>query len=213
MIMNPDDNDQLGAGLVYEDLVPMHWRKAEKEIQPAQLIRINESNEEILRFISVLDDYRMESTGDGRGSSTADISRIEHKMDLILDLVSQILIHHVEIPVPVPIRMSATGIQWRCEECLEIGQDVLMDIYFYHHYPRPITLPGKVQHIEKEGDGYSTWILFEDMSDMVRQWLDKLIFRHHRRGIAYARQHPQDTNRSESISQFPDDTFEDKKYK
>ncbi len=209
--MNPYENDQLGAGLVYEDMVPMHWRKVETEIQPAQLIRINESNEEILRFISVLDDYRSESTGDGRGSGAGDISRIEHKINLILDLVSQILVHHIDMPAPVPIRMSATGIQWRCEERLELGHDVLMDIYFYHNYPRPITLAGKVQHIEKDGDGYNTWVIFENLSDTVRQWLDKLIFRHHRRGIAYARQHTQGANHSEPVSQPPDDSIEEKK--
>jgi hypothetical protein len=107
--------------------------------------------------------------------------------------------------------MSATGIQWRCDERLEVGQNVLMDIYFYNNYPRPITLEGKVQHIEKQGDGYNTRIIFENMSEMVRQWLDKLIFRHHRRGIAYARQHLQEDNRGEWASQPPDDSIKDKK--
>jgi len=190
--MNPDNDDQLGAGLVYEDLVPMRWRMAGEEIKTSQLIRINESNEEIMRFISVLDDYRLESPGDSRGPNTSDITRIEHKMNLILDLVSQILVHHVDLPRAVPITMSASGIQWECDEPLDPGQYIFLDIYFYQNYPRPIVLAGKVQSVDNSDTGYATMVSFDYISDTVRQWLDKLIFRHHRRGIAYARQHTQD---------------------
>jgi hypothetical protein len=195
--MNAEDDDQLGAGLVYEDLVPMRWRKSEDEIKPSQLIRIDDSNEEILRFISVLDDYGSETASDSRSSNTGDITRIEHKVNLILDLVSQILVHNVDLPDAVPIRMSASGIQWQCDTRLDIGQYIFLDIYFYHNYPRPIVLVGQVQGVDKLGAGYDTRVGFEYMSDMVRRWLDKIIFRHHRRVVAHARRQSQDSERNE----------------
>jgi len=208
--MNPDNDDQLGAGLVYEDLVPMRWRKAGEEIQPSQLIRINESNEEILRFISVLDDYRLESSGDSHGPNTSDITRIEYKMNLILDLVSQILVHHVDMPAEIPISMSANGIQWKCDEPPNPGQHIFLDIYFYQNYPRPIVLAGKVQSIEKAEHGYNVSASFEYMSDAVRRWLDKLIFRHHRRGIAYARRYAQEVEQNEVNTIKPQGFIEEK---
>lgn len=202
--MNAENTDQLGAGLVYEDTVPMRWKEVGKEIQPSQLIRINESNEEILRFISVLDEYRSESSNETHGSSLGDMTRIEYKMNLILDLVSQILVHHVDMPHTVPIRMNATGILWKCEAPLNPGQYVLLDIYFYQKYPRPIVLPGKIQSVEKAGDGYNTWVSFEDINDTVRRWLDKLIFRQHRRGVAHARRSTYDKEQNENRRTNPD---------
>ena len=209
--MSVENNDQLGAGLVYEDLVPMHWREAEEEIRPSQLIRIDESNEEILRFISVLDDYSSESSVDSRGSGVSDITRVEHKVNLILDLVSQILVHNVDLPEAVPIRMSAGGLQWQCDVPLDPGQYIFLDIYFYQNYPRPIVLVGKVQSVDRPGDGYSTLVSFEYMSDMVRRWLDKIIFRHHRRVIAHARKQSQDLERNEADTNRPDGVVEENK--
>ena len=186
VFMSMESDDQLGAGLVYEDLVPMRWRKVDN-IQAAQLVRMNEANEEILRFISVLDDYHAESAGEARGSSTGDINRIEYKLNLLLDLVSQILVHHVELPPVIPIKMSANGVQWLSKERLQPGQIIFLDIYFYHNYPRPIVLAGKVQNVNEAGGAYDTEVSFEHMSDVVRRWLDKLIFRQHRRGVALSR--------------------------
>ena len=189
--MNTENDDQLGAGLVYEDLVPMSWRKAEEEIQPAQMIRVNDSNEEILRFMSVLDDYHSESAIDARGTNTGDIARLEYKVNLILDVVSQILVHHVELPPAIPIKMTASGIQWLCDQRLSRGQYVFLDIYFHHGYPRPIVILGKVQDVDRSGSEYNIQASFEYMSDVVRRWLDKLIFRQHRRSIALSRRQQQ----------------------
>lgn len=196
--MNPENNDQLGEGLVYEDLVPMQWRDAGKEIPPSQLIRINDSNDELLRFISVLDDYRLETSADTRGPNASDITRIEFKMNLILDLVSKILIHHVDIPLAIPVTMSASGIQWRSDEPLDPGQYIFLDIYFYQNYPRPIVLTAKVQRVDDAAEGYEVFASFEHLSDTVRRWLDKLIFKHHRRRVAYARKKTHDVEHNET---------------
>jgi len=190
--MNAENDDQLGAGLVYEDLVPMSWRKAEEGFQPAQMIRVNDSNEEILRFMSVLDDYQSESSIDARSVNIGDITRIEYKVNLILDLVSQILVHHAELPPAIPIKMTARGIQWQCNKRLVPGQYIFLDIYFYHNYPRPLVILGKVQDVDKAGGEYNTQASFEYMSDVVRRWLDKLIFRQHRRSIALSRRQSQE---------------------
>jgi len=202
--MTAENNDQLGAGLVYEDIVPMRWKEVGKEIPVSQLVRIHESNEEILRFISVLDEYRSESPSEAYGAGPGDLTRIEYKMNLILDLVSRILVHHVDMPRMIPVRMSGTGILWKCDEPLNPGQYVLLDIYFYQKYPRPIVLPGKVQSVEKTGNEYDTWVSFEYINDTVRRWLDKLIFRQHRRGIAYARRYTHDKEQSENHRTNPD---------
>lgn len=207
--MNSENTDQLGEGLVYEDNVPMRWKEIGKDISSSQLIRIHESNQEKLRFISVLDEYRSESSSETYGPSPGDLTRIEYKMNLILDLVSQILVHHVDMPRMIPIRMSGTGILWKCDEPLNPGQYVLLDIYFYQKYPRPIVLPGKVQSAEKSGDEYNTWVSFEYINDSVRRWLDKLIFRQHRRGIAYARQYTHDKEQSENRRTNPDSFSEE----
>ena len=172
--MITENDDQLGAGLVYEDLVPMSWRRAEEDIQPAQMIRVNDANEEILRFMSVLDDYHSESAIDARGVSTGDISRLEYKVNLILDLVSQILVHHVELPPAIPIKMSACGIQWLCSKRLVPGQYVFLDIYFHHNYPRPIVILGKVQEIEKAAKEYQASMIILGSSGK-ESWTDRLL--------------------------------------
>ena len=54
-------------------------------------------------------------------------------------------------------------------------------------YPRPLELPAAVVKHDTLAAGVRCTAAFVGCSEPVQDWLEKLIFRHHRRRIAHAR--------------------------
>ncbi len=183
----------LGEGLVYEDILPLRVCEVEAEIPAPRLLSIQESNEEILRIIAALDEHHhAEGTDEDAAHHSQDLVRIESKLDLLLDMVANMLSHQLAIPPELPVRLNAHAIQWRqAGPPPAEGRRVLLDLYLHRKYPRPLVLPGRVASVEQDQDDYLAVVRFEGMSEAVQNWLEKLIFRQHRRSVAHARRRQQ----------------------
>ncbi len=188
--MTGDNPSPLGEGLVYEDAVPLRISEIEAEVANARLTAIQESNEEILRVIAALDEHHMESGDEESQYLGQDLVRIESKLDLLLDMVAHMLASQLAVPSQRPIRMTARAIQWRqAEPPPATGQQVLLDLYLHRKFPRPLVLLGVTQDVREEHGDFLVTVAFMHMSEAVENWLEKLIFRHHRRSVAHARRH------------------------
>jgi len=177
----------LGEGLVYEAELPLSWQPVD-HLAPSRIIRIDESNEELLQFIAVLEEHRAESPDEEPGAHVHELERIEYKINLLLDMVAHILAGQLKMPDIIAVRMSATAIQWQDEKPPMVGSRLLMEIYLNPKFPQPLRLTGVVHNAPPSPEGFNTLVSFEHMSEAVRSWLEKLIFRQHRRAIAHARQ-------------------------
>jgi len=171
--------DSLGSGLVLEDRLPLRWRVFETPgaAQPLQF-----ANEETLRVILSLDEHHVEAS-DENPEFAHEIQRLETKINLILELVSQILARQLQLPEALPVRLSAHEIEWQTATAPAAGSAVLIEAYACPRYPRPLFLPATV----KESGGGRVRAVFDDLGTPVQDLLEKLIFRHHRRLIAAAR--------------------------
>ncbi|MFQ5469331.1 MAG: PilZ domain-containing protein [Gammaproteobacteria bacterium] len=179
------ENDQLGESLVYDGLVPISWQLLTGELAPARQLEISESNEDVLRFIAALEEYRAEVHDEAQEGNAPDLSRVEMKTDLILEMVAQILAQQMKAPSPVQIWLSATGISWMAPSSVpEVGQKLSVDVYIDQRYPRPLTFQGKVTLVSEQAGEKRVMMGFENLSHAVRGGLEKLIFRQHRRIIA-----------------------------
>lgn len=184
--MEEGDNSS-ESGLVYEDLIPLSWRQLSADPDPAELPGIHQSNELVLRCLSAVDESRTESGDEDGGAFAHDIARLDFKINLALDMLGRLLRMHEPAPAPAPVKLGATGVQWRSAGAPDSGSPVRVELYLSRHFPSPIVLHGRVAAVTAVDGGNRVDVHFGDLSEPVRNWLEKLIFRQHRRQVAHAR--------------------------
>jgi hypothetical protein len=174
-------------GLIYQDLLPLAWRTAERSPSPLEAIKLNGNNEELLRFIDILDDRPNDTNNLEYPQLNQELAKIEVKFELMLSLMSQLLNVYFPLPPPVQVRLSTTGAQWISQDILETGGYGFMDVYLNLRCPRPLIFTGKIAHVEETTGGYRINVQFDELSAAIRERLEKIIFRHHRRSVAQVR--------------------------
>ena len=175
-----------GQGLIYEDSLPMQWRASDSETSVLDRAKLDGKNEEVLRFIEVLDEHPNESSSE-HSSLNQELLKVEIKFDLLLSLVNQLLGVYFPLPTPVRVRLTPDGIQWISDATITPDSQGLVEIYLSNRCPRPLVFPSRVKHSEKDGQRYRITAQFTDMGEPIRERLEKMIFRHHRRMVAMIR--------------------------
>jgi hypothetical protein len=177
--MTDQSTESFGSGLALEESLPLRWRVAETPVAaPAASL----ANEETLRVILSFDEHHVEAS-DENPEFVQDLQRLESKINLILELVSQVLARQLQLPEALPVRLSAHEIEWQTVSAPATGSSVLVEIYVCPRYPRPLFLPATVQGFA----GGRVRAVFDDLGESVQDLVEKLIFRHHRRQIAATR--------------------------
>ena len=184
--MSEADSESLGHGLLLEDVLPLQWHSLEEKAALQQVLKLHESNEEVLRFIGALDEYPSE-VGDEYAVISQELARVETKLNLVLGLLGQLMTVHFPLPPSKSVKLNPVGIEWMAEETPHPGEYGLVDIYLNARCPRPLVLPGKVVHIEADQGIYRIVVKFLEMNESIQERLEKLIFRHHRRRVAMVR--------------------------
>lgn len=177
------------TGLIYEDVIPLRWSVVTAALTEAQQARLQETNEEALRIIAALDEHPAESSNE-HDAVAQELQRLDFKLNMVLDLVGQLLSQHLVLPAPAPVRLGPNSIEWDAPAVPDAGGLVNVEIFLSRKYPRAITLHGRVRQVNALGGARRVQVMFESVSALVQQSLEKFIFRHHRRRIAHARRTP-----------------------
>lgn len=175
------------SGLVYEDRMPLAWEQLPADPDPAEIPPILQSNEQLLRCLTALDEVRGDTVDDDHGALAHDIARLDYKLNLLLDMVGQLLRLQRPAPAAVPVRLGADGIRWCATTAPAQDSPVRIELYLSRSLPTPILLFGRVAAIDREDGGQRIDVRFGQVSEPMRNWLEKLIFRQHRRQVAQAR--------------------------
>ncbi len=171
-------------GLVFSDNISVKWQVAEKSPDAELLSLVNESNQAFLRAVAAVS----VPPGDLAEENAAvfqEISRLDLKINLLLELVSQLVYAQLDIPERTRATISSGGIQWQGEVLPEPGQTVFMQVYIQHGTPKPLCFYGEVVSTLEEHASGEARVRYVGLSEQTRSWLDKLIFRHHRRQVAF----------------------------
>lgn len=187
--------DPFAQGLVYQGSVALRWREAEGVADAEEEARLAESNEHTLRVLLTLDGPTPEA-GDESAELNQNLARLEFKLNLTLDMVGELLSYYHDTPAPVSVRLGAQGLAWKAGRALPAQQQGYVEIYLNTRYPRPVILAVRVQEVKKLPDGFEISALFGNIGAAVRELLQKIIFRHHRRSIALARREQSNTGAS-----------------
>lgn len=174
-------------GLAYSDNISLAWRAVSHEPDQTHLAMVNASNEEFLRAMSVIGDAggQKEPLESG-GALSQELHRLDMKLNLVLDLVSTLIYHELDIPATTPARVSAGGVAWS-GNVPPPGSTVYLQLYIQRGLPKPLCCYGKVASNDEEFAKGQARVEFVGLTGAAMSWLEKLIFRHHRREVAYRR--------------------------
>ena len=126
----------------------------------------------------------MDSADDEVGISQ-EVLRLDLKVNLLLDLVSQLIYKQLDIPATCMVTMSSSAIEWQSVDVPQPGQMVFVQAYIQHGTPKPLCFYGEAVSDQAEFESNIARVRYVGLAGSVQSWLDKLIFRHHRRAIAY----------------------------
>lgn len=181
--MAEHERKELFDGLSFRARLPVGWQSRSLP-DPGEHARIRENNLTLLRALNALEERSGEG---GEEAHSAELRRLESRLDLVLVLMGRLLREQEVIPGARELRMSSSGLSWvPAAPVPEIGETGLVEIYLAAHAPQPLTLAATIQVADEEvaaGENASEAI-FEEPGDSVRDALEKLIFRYHRREVA-----------------------------
>ena len=192
--MADPDSDTGGAprgegGLAYSDNISIAWRPVTHALDQTHLARVNASNEEFLRAVSVIGDaggQHHKEPPESTGVVGQELARLDLKVNLLLDLVGTLIYHTLDIPETSPVRVSSAGVAWRGDVPAP-GATIYLELYIQRGLPKPLCCYGEVVSTQEDYADGEARVRFKGLSGAALSWLEKLIFRHHRREVAYQR--------------------------
>ncbi len=182
-----DFQDSAPAGLAYTDNISIVWREVDREPDQQHLAMVNASNETFLRDLKLLGDGgQPRELTEASADFSQELHRLDLKLNLVLDLVSTLIYRDADIPEPCPVRVAADGLSWRGHVPAP-GSIVYVELYIQRGLPKPLCCYGEVVSTLAEYEDGVARLEFVGLTGGTRTWLEKLIFRHHRKEVAFRR--------------------------
>lgn len=145
----------------------------------AELLNIDKENEKFLRTSANWQDPVEVEELDSIGH---ELRRQDMKINLLMDMVSELLMRQCELPAPEAIQLTPTGIEFSTDShALASGALARAQLYILPTLPRALQFYGEIKPGEQPD---SMRLEFVGTGSVVRDQIDKLIFTHHRRSIA-----------------------------
>ena len=173
--------------LAYEDMLPVRWcPTAETVSEVAAAQHLVERNLRVLQACDALEEHGQTEKSDDESPHSADLMRLDFKLNLLLDLAGQLLAQSQPRVRSVPIRFNAMGAMFQSDENLVPGSHGILEITLREIVVQPLRLPAEVVAGAPVGEAR---VRFLWLGETVADHIEKLVFRRHRRKIAGTRQH------------------------
>lgn len=171
--------------LAYEDVLSVVWLSRPAGFNELAAQRLADRNMRLLQAYEALDEHGSAEKGDETAPHSAELARLDFKLNLLLDLVGQLLSASHPRPIALPVRFNSLGASWQpADRVPKVGDAGLLQVYLLDALVQPLTLPANVVTVAESGHAR---VRFESLSEPVADQIEKLVFRRHRRKIAGAR--------------------------
>lgn len=107
------------------------------------------------------------------------LERLEAKVDLALILMGRLLSQEHPAHYPVPLTLSAQAVEWKSDSLPPPGSPILITLHLSPTLPQPLRLTAIVK---RSGQG-SAEAVFTHLNEEMKEWLERTVFRQHRRHI------------------------------
>jgi hypothetical protein len=169
--------------LAYEEVLPVTWVPLAGTVDAAVAASFTERNVRLLQALAAIEDHGVSDKPDDSGP---DLTRLDFKINLLLDLVGQLVVANRPRPPQVPIRFNAQGAVWQAPAPMpETGGPGMVEIHLRDFLAEPLRLMGTLTAVSAAGEVKAR---FAPVGEAVADLLERLIFRHHRRQVAGIRQ-------------------------
>ena len=176
---------EINEGLFFEGSIPLQIDVIERFPKAFQLSRINHSNEILLRTSLMLDETSDIDEGSEVGQALA---RQEIKLNLIVDILGELISAQFTLPEEQDIQLTTDSLTLLVPSGILLSVNehdhVKISLYLTPELPKPVLLLGCVQTVSEE----KITVRIEQLGLNARDYLEKIIFRYHRRKIAANRE-------------------------
>jgi hypothetical protein len=171
--------------IAYEDLLPVRWRPEAAAPAEVQAVSLAERNLRVLQACDALEEHgKLEKKLDDDSPHSADLMRLDFKLNLLLELAGQLLAQTQPRPQTTQIRFNAMGAMWKTGETLPGNSFGLLEITLRDIIVQPLHLPAQIVAGADAGFARARFVA---LGETVADHIEKLVFRRHRRKIAGAR--------------------------
>lgn len=171
------------SGVFYAADLPLSWAPISR-IDSAQCEQLQHDGAALLRAFAVFDTQLPEAEREISSPAGKAMERLEAKLDLALCLMAQIVRQQAEVPTTHPIELRAKSLAWKEETPPALQQLVLVSLHLSPKLSQALTLPATVTGLERKDNGLSrVQADFVCLSEDTEEWLERTLFRFHRRGI------------------------------
>lgn len=173
-----DSVDPLAGSLSHSEALSVVWQATPALADGLELAELNRRAGALLGLLGSLDEPS--PLPDDEPQISAQLQRLDQKLDLLLGLVGQWLARDLAVPAPQPVRLGVRGALWQAS--LPPGPGCLT-LYLRPALPVALQLPARLQAL---ADG-NLLAEFQGLDPSVMDALERYIFRQHRRAVAQAR--------------------------
>ncbi len=163
---------------LHVDSEPLVWPPA-----VGQQAWMAERNANTLAVIAALEE-RVTETGEEDNPLMQEMLRMDAKLTALVDIVNQLLVPANTLPPQQLLRFNAVGALLPAA-LVPSGDALLLRLRFDVCRSLPLELAARV---ERRGDDGRVFVAFVSLSDVLGDAIERLVFRHHRRKVAEARQ-------------------------
>lgn len=178
--------DSFFEGLIYEDKLPLEVERLAQAPDHIEILHNRGYNEQLLRSIALREEGVSSDQDNEMTELQQDVRQLEQKIDLVLSMLSDLVKQHVTLPDAAHVKLNAHFIQFRENHQANtyLSGDILnLKLYLSPVIPKPLVLTTQII----DQNSADNWISgrFLGQSSITTALLDKLVFRNHRREIAF----------------------------
>lgn len=169
--------------IVVHATLPLGWRTGSPDQAPEDAVLL-------LRVLALLEASPPHADEDDSPEALR-WQALEARVDLCLQMVGQLLARGEPKPARCAVSLSGQTLDWYSATPLPAGEQGTVSLWLSPRLPRALELAAQIAECRPEGDGWRIAAQFACRDDELQDWLDKTIFRRHRREI-FERKHQTD---------------------
>ena len=175
-------------GIEYHASLPLAWQDT-GALTPLQIADWMRDNVIALQAIDAVESHTTQThdrESERAASTDHNTARLEAKVDLLLQWIGKLLLAQQPLPPKAEFILGPEVIAWKCPIALTAGSQGVLSLYLAPQVPTPLMLPVEVITCL---DGQARAKLLH-LTEDARDWLDRTLFRYHRRALQARSQNP-----------------------
>lgn len=175
--------DTLGDGRLCELTIPFRWHVLEADESPRAAGERAARNLRVLEVIAALQSPA--DAGFDDESLEQAFSRLNFKLDVVLELVSELALRQGGIAARASLCIGWRNIVWPASEPPEVGAAVMVELWPHPVLARSCAFTGRVIRVGGQTSGETeVEVRLDRMNDALKAAWERFVFRQHRLQVA-----------------------------